>query len=61
MGLDTEITIDLEEVKNYIENPQFSQFLLSTAPNFETAAFVLQSLLNAVEEAKQSVDKIENI
>lgn len=61
MQFDTELTIDLEEVKEYIENAKFTRFLLDTAPSFETAAFVLQSLLNAVEEAKQSLDKNKNI
>lgn len=61
MPFDTELTIDLEEVKEYIESNKFTRFLLDTAPSFETAAFVLQSLLNAVDDAKQSLDKEENI
>ena len=61
MQFDTEMTIDLDEVKDFIESNKFTRFLLDTAPSFETAAFVLQSLLNAVEEAKQSLDKEENI
>lgn len=56
MQLDTEITIDLQEVKDYIENTDFSKFLLDTVPSFGCAAFVLQTLLNAVEEAAQSID-----
>ena len=56
MEFDTEITIDLQEVKDYIVNPDFSKFLLDTAPSFGCAAFVLQTLLNAVEEAAQSID-----
>ena len=61
MEQDLEIEVDLKEIKEYIENPKFTQFLLDTAPSFETAAFVLQSLLNAVDDAKQSLDKEENI
>lgn len=61
MQFDTELTIDLEEVKEYIESNKFTRFLLDTSPSFETAAFVLQSLLNAVDDAKQSLDKAENI
>lgn len=56
MQFDTELTIDLQEVKEYIENPQFAQYLLDTCPSFGCAAFVLQSLLDALEEARQSVD-----
>ena len=56
MQFDTELTIDLQEVKEYIENPQFAQYLLDTCPSFGCAAFVLQSLLDALEEARQSFD-----
>ena len=61
MNFNTEMTIDLQEVKDYIENPKFAAYLLETCPSFECAAFVLQSLLDAVEDAAQSVDKEENI
>ena len=54
-----EITVDLEEVKTFIEDPDFHQYLLSNAPNFETAAFVLQTLLDAVNTAAAEVDNIE--
>lgn len=56
-----EVTIDLEEVKNFIENPDFHQYLLAHTPSFETAAFILQSLLDAVETAASSVDNSDNI
>ena len=53
-----DITIDLQEVKDYIENPKFATYLLETCPNFECAAFVLQSLINAVQNTAQSVDNL---
>lgn len=56
MQFDTEITIDLQEVKDYIDNSEFTKYLLDTAPSFGCAAFILQSLLNAVDEAAQSID-----
>lgn len=51
-----EITIDLDEIKAYIENPEFHRYLLDTAPSFEAAAFILQTLLDAVESAVNQVD-----
>lgn len=53
-----DITIDLQEVKDYIENPKFATYLLETCPSFECAAFVLQSLINAVQNTAQSVDNL---
>ena len=61
MQFDTTLTIDLQEVKEYIEHPKFAQFLLDTAPSFECAAFVLQTLLNAVNDAAQTVDNLDNL
>lgn len=54
--MDLEVTIDLKEVKQFIESPDFHQYLLAHTPSFETAAFILQSLLDAVETAASSVD-----
>jgi len=51
-----EVTVDLDEVKSFIESPDFHQYLLSHTVHFETAAFILQTLLNAVEDAASSID-----
>ena len=61
MHFNTEIEIDLNEVKQFVEDTEFHQFLLTHAPSFETAAFILQSLLNAIAEASanQAFDNIE--
>ena len=56
MQFNTEMTIDLEEVKEYIESEKFTRFLLDSAPSFGCAAFVLQKLLDALDEAAQSLD-----
>ena len=61
MNFNTEVVVDLDDVKRFIENRDFHRYLLENAPNFETAAFVLQTLLNAVEVAAQQVDNTENI
>lgn len=56
MQFDTEMTIDLAEVKEFIESSKFTSFLLNSAPSFGCAAFVLQKLLDALDEAQQSLD-----
>ena len=59
--MDFEVTVDLAEVKRLIESDEFCQFLLSHTTEFSSAAFILQTLLNAVDEAAQQVDNNENI
>ena len=56
-----EIEIDLADVKGFLENADFHRYLLANTPNFETAAFILQAALDAVENATQLVDNDENI
>ena len=59
--MDFETTVDLDEVKRVIEAPEFAQYLLSHTTEFGSAAFILQTLLDAVEEAAQQIDNTENI
>lgn len=59
--MDYEVTVDLDEVKQVIEAPEFAQYLLSHTTQFSSAAFILQTLLNAVDDAAQSIDNNENI
>lgn len=59
--MDFETTVDLEDVKRTVEAPEFAQYLLSHTTEFSTAAFILQTLLNAIEDAAQSIDNTENI
>lgn len=54
--MNLEVTVDLDEVKSFIESPDFHQYLLAHTPSFETAAFVLQALLDAVESAATALD-----
>ena len=53
-----EISVDIEEVENFILSDKFRDFLLDNT-TFGTAAFVLQSLLNAVDEAKEMIKETE--
>ena len=59
--MDFEMDVDLAEVKNVIEHPDFAQYLLSHTTSFGAAAFILQTLLDAVDEAAQQFDNSENI
>ena len=59
--MDFEIDVDLDEVKRVIEAPEFAQYLLSHTTQFSSAAFILQTLLDAVEAVAPSIDISENI
>ena len=50
MQLNTTVSVDLEDVKRFIESDKFSQFLLNNTTDFATAAFVLQTVHERVEE-----------
>ena len=54
--MDTTVTVDLDEVNSYIHSSEFHRYLLDTTPSFEAAAFILQTLLDAVESAATEVD-----
>lgn len=56
MQFNTEITIDFDEVKKFIESEKFTCLLLDAAPSFSCAAFILSKLFDAVDEAAQSLD-----
>lgn len=56
MTLDTTVSVDLQEAKDFVESPEFHRFILNNTVSFGTAAFILQSLMNAVEEAAKQVD-----
>lgn len=44
-----EVRVDLDEVKAFVESEKFTQFLLSNTTDFGTAAYILQTVLDAVE------------
>ena len=52
--MEIELTIDdIKEIEKNMQN--FSDFLLKNFCSFSAAAFMLQSVLNAVDEAKTSL------
>ena len=53
-----EISVDIEEVEQFILSDKFKDFILNNT-TFGTAAFVLQTLLEAVETAKENFKETE--
>jgi hypothetical protein len=49
-----EVEVDLNEVRQVIESEDFAQYLLSHTVEFGTAAWILQTLLDAVDAAASS-------
>lgn len=52
MQLNTEMSVSLEEVREFIESDKFVQFLLNNTTDFGVAAFVLQSIDDKLKEYK---------
>ena len=55
-----EMTVNMDNIKEFIENEKFHQFLLSNTTEFETAAWVLQTLLDAYSEADKKLAAADN-
>lgn len=54
-----EVKIDrevLEEVERTVTSDKFAQYLLSNTTDFVAAAFILETLLNAIDEAKEKLN-----
>lgn len=47
----------LDEVEATVTNNEFTQYLLSNTVNFATCAFIIQTLLDSVEEARERLDE----
>lgn len=43
------MTVDLNDVKGFVESSKFRDYLLSNTTNFSTAAYILQALLERLE------------
>ena len=54
MNWDTTVNVDLDEVKEFIESDKFVGFLLNNTTNFGVAAFVLQTVYDAIEQYKNN-------
>ena len=54
------VTIDrevLDEVEATVTNDGFAQYLLSHTTEFASAAFIMQTLLNAINEAREKLNE----
>ena len=47
----------LDEVEATVTNEEFAQYLLSHTTDFASAAFIMQSVLNALDEAKEKLNE----
>lgn len=50
-----DMIVNLEDVKEFIENEKFHQFLLSNTSDFAVAGWVLQTLLDALDDANKQL------
>ena len=48
-----EIEIDLDDIKEFVTSKKFTDFLLSNTTQFGTAAFILQTVLEKIDELKE--------
>ena len=53
MKLDTTMSVNLQEVNEFITSDKFIQFLLNNTTDFAVAAFVLESLHHAIQTANK--------
>lgn len=58
MDFDMNVTLDISEVEEFVEEV-LPALLLENTTNFGIAAFCLQAVLNALEEAKAAPDDDE--
>lgn len=47
----------LDEVEATVTNEKFAQYLLSPTTDFAAAAFIMQTLLDAIDEAKEKLNE----
>lgn len=47
------IDIDLNEIQEFVESGKFSDFLLNNTTDFSVAAFILQTLLEKIDDLRQ--------
>lgn len=50
IGLDM---IDLKDAERVVKSDKFTQFLLTNTTQFGAAAFILQTLIDKIDEAKE--------
>ena len=51
------VDVDIEEVEKFILSDDFRDYLLSSTTDFGVAAFILQSLMNAVDDVRMKMEE----
>lgn len=54
-----EISVDIEDVEEFVISDKFRDFLLENTTDFGTAAFILQALLEAIDDAKNKLKETD--
>ena len=52
-----EVSVDINEVEEFITSDKFTNFLLENTTDFGVAAFIMQSLLDATKKAKKYMNE----
>lgn len=53
LTLNTTVSVDLDEVQEFIESEKFIQFLLNNTTNLSIALFIVQTVNDKIEELKK--------
>lgn len=48
-----EIELNIEEVEEFVTSDEFIQFIINNTTQFGTAAFILQTLTEKIDEIRQ--------
>ena len=51
-----DMEINIEDVEAFVTNADFHRYLLDNTADFAVAAFILQTLLDTVDQLKTQVD-----
>lgn len=51
------IELDIKNIEEFVLSDEFRNFLMSKTTNFGTAAFVLQTLLEKIDELKNTEEE----
>lgn len=50
-----EVSVNIEDVEKFVTSKKFTNFLLENTTDFGVAAFIMQSLLDVIEDAKREM------
>ncbi len=56
MNMDMTIDIDLNEVEKFIKSDNFIQFMMNNTTNIGIPSFILQTILDKIDELRKEND-----